>query len=233
MNATTPEIVAALGIAREIALASRSEGATRAEVCRLVCRTTDEKAAEALGLGNPLDLVEIMAGKSTSDFLNSFPIGDSKTDRSTRGRIRLRMAYAQGKMLNHGSWQFTKNRTFSDIDAVLDNDGKVLFVELERRAYPINWPAIGTGQAWLYESVCQASNYFACALARHNVEGDDVEIDSRNDILDAVVCYRRGADCVRLTGDEYRKFVELWDASYLSAVNFLDTIAASQREATA
>ena len=154
-------------------------------------------------------------------------------DEQPRGRICVPAAYAQGKMLNHREWAFPNGRMLSDIDAVLDYRGWVLFFEFERCHWPISWPDIGRGQCWLYESVCRGSDMFAIVLARHDVTRIDVEIDSKNDILDAVVRFRKLTASARLTGDEYRQLVETWGSNPVAALAWLDTIAAAQREATA
>ena len=148
-----------------------------------------------------------------------------------RGSICVPLAYAQGKMLRHSSWKFPNGRMLSDIDAVLDNRGWVLFIELARSLWPIEWPDIGTGQCWLYSSVCRGSDQFAVALARHALDRHDVEIDSKNDIIDAVVRYRKLTCEARLTGDEYRQFVEMWGVDASATLHWLDTIAASKKEA--
>jgi hypothetical protein len=154
-------------------------------------------------------------------------------DEPPRGSICVPVAYAQGKMLSHRGWAFPNGRTLSDIDAVLDYRGWVLFIELHRSHWPIGWQDIGTGQRWLYESICRGSDMFAVVLARHDVARIDVEIDSKNDILDAVVRFRKLTASAKLTGDEYRQLVEAWGSNPVGALAWLDTIAAAQREATA
>ena len=156
-------------------------------------------------------------------------MGDSPE--RVRGKICCVSAYIQGKALDHSKWQLPGRKSLSDIDYVLDNNGYVLYFELARAWWPIGWDSVSPGQRWLYLSICRASEKCAVVLARHAVVSLEEAIDTRNDILDAVVRLNCGMSEAKLTGDEYRKLVELWAADAVAALAWLKTLAAAQQEA--
>lgn len=101
------------------------------------------------------------------------------------GEIYSAEAYAQGKMLDHSSWQdhptLPRGITPSDIDVVFDNAGNVLFVELSSST--AKWADLAFGQRRVYEAVIWETKH--CAIVcRHNVSlQDGRRIDSRQDII--------------------------------------------------
>ena len=143
-----------------------------------------------------------------------------------KGSIVVEQAYAQGKMLNHASWQLGDGRAMSDIDSVLDRNGHVLFIELARAYGPIGWRDISGGQQWLYSSIAKLSPKVACVLAWHNVSCDR-QIDTRNDIEGARALFAQGKHGVRLSGDEYRELVEAWDRDPVAALAWLGELHAA------
>jgi hypothetical protein len=101
----------------------------------------------------------------------------------TRGQILYKDAYIRGKMLDHSSWSkiLPRNITPSDIDAVIDNNGKILLIELSSKTS--RWEELAYGQRLLYQNMVKAGNgkIFA-ALAHHNAPGDRA-IDTAKDIV--------------------------------------------------
>lgn len=99
-----------------------------------------------------------------------------------RGSIYAEAAYAQGKMLDHSSWNSILPRliTPSDIDMAIDNRGEILFIEVSSSTP--NWYEIPKGQRRLYESLLRNSTgNQAAALVRHSVPKDR-QINTRTDI---------------------------------------------------
>lgn len=104
---------------------------------------------------------------------------------SERGGIRNFEAYARGKMLDHSAWQKGGVRlprliTPSDIDAVIDSAGWVLFWEIS--SAHADWSGIPRGQTLLFENaIFQTTN---CAVVcRHSVPLSEARpIDTRHDI---------------------------------------------------
>jgi hypothetical protein len=154
-----------------------------------------------------------------------------------KGSIIVEQAYAQAKMLDHSSWRLGGGRAMSDIDAVLDHGGHVLFVELSRAVGPITWADISGGQRWLYSSIAKLSPKVACVLARHDVASAERQIDTRNDIVDGWALFAQGTRGAPLSGDDYRDLVERWDRDPVAALAWLDELHvawfARQRQAAA
>lgn len=97
------------------------------------------------------------------------------------GKIYCEQAYAQAKMLDHSTWKFNNGYSFSDIDMVLDDNGKILMVEISSKT-PL-WHHIPVGQRRLAENfVIAGRGDIVCCLAQHNAPRDR-QIDSMSDII--------------------------------------------------
>ncbi len=117
-----------------------------------------------------------------------------------RGSVFAEEAYAQGKMLDHSSWQRPRDGDrplprsitpsdadmtvgeglFSSIPAVFDNRGNILFCELSSHAR--EWKEIQPGQLRLYEGLLRGNPHCA-VLCRHSVRPERKrKIDTRYDI---------------------------------------------------
>lgn len=98
------------------------------------------------------------------------------------GQIRTEDAYAQGKMLDHSSWQdepaLTRGITPSDIDVVFDNNGRCIFCEISSQHS--EWLMIAVGQRRLYESILAPSH--CSVLCFHQVPWQ-TQINTRRDII--------------------------------------------------
>ncbi len=238
MSTTTPEIIAALAYARQIAVLPHLAGITREHAADVICSPRLAEAASALGLSNSLELVEIMAGRKAGEYIDGFRLQagmlSSPPAGKDAGAIMREIAYSQGKMLSHEGWGLPRGISPSDIDMAVDSAGYVLFVELWR-----GWGASGwlshhlKGQRRLYLNIARASDKFAVVLARHSVLSDGVQIRTVADIQDADVRFRQGNSSARLNADEFRHLVRRWAENGAQALAWLDTIAASQREAAA
>lgn len=122
---------------------------------------------------------------------------------TNRGSIYHEEAYAQGKMLNHDSWNFLPRKiTPSDIDMCFDNGAWLLVCELSSQA--TKWGEIKYGQRLLYKSLTVRSRVIA-ALLRHNVK--DRQIDTLKDI-DSFQVMVAGKTTRVFDGEKWRRFVE-------------------------
>ena len=128
-----------------------------------------------------------------------------------RGRILVEEAYAQGKMLESRSWYglLPRKITPSDIDMVIDNNGRILFVEFDSNTAA--WDGITRGQRRLYENiVLNGSGKHFAACCRHNVK--DRRIDTLHDVLEFQLMYMRG-DSLNVSsiydGSKWRRAVQV------------------------
>jgi hypothetical protein len=134
-----------------------------------------------------------------------------------RGSILQTEAYALGKMLDHSSWQYGHGLprlvTPSDIDAVFDNKGHVLFMELSSSCR--EWSQLKTGQRLLYQNMI-AGTHHAAALCKHGVSPDQERpINSRHDIgsFQLMLHYRQTGFVVTPFFDQpeaWERFVFAW-----------------------
>lgn len=95
-----------------------------------------------------------------------------------RGSILVEQAYAQGKMLDHSSWVLPRNITPSDIDAVVDANGSVIFAELSTQC--TTWGTLRKGQRLLHEALVRGGPHCS-ALCFHSV-GAERPINSKTDV---------------------------------------------------
>lgn len=125
-----------------------------------------------------------------------------------RGEIYARAAYDQGKHLDHGGWKLPRNITFSDIDAVGDNNGFVIFFELSSRT--CDWDALDYGQRTLYWNIIRSTRHVA-VLCKHHVPVDR-DIRTWCDIDEACLRWsHKGEDKrTQLSFSEFYEFVARW-----------------------
>ena len=150
------------------------------------------------------------------------------SDHFKKGSIIAEQAYAQGKMIDHSSWGFASNRTFSDVDAVFDNKGQLIYVEFARSDYPLSWDNISTGQRWLYKSMLENKKGSVAVLACHNVPSNQ-KIDSKTDITHASVVSCKFTAEISLDSTQYVQFVNLWDQSPKEARAYICGIADAEQ----
>ena len=98
---------------------------------------------------------------------------------SSGGHILVEQAYAQGKMLDHSSWQgiLPRSITPSDGDAILDNNGLIMFWELS--SHHAEWKSLDKGQRRLYENMVRGSNGLAIAVLLCHDTPQHSAIDTR------------------------------------------------------
>ncbi len=150
------------------------------------------------------------------------------SDHFQRGSIIAERAYAQGKMIDHSSWPISPSgRTFSDIDAVFDNRGSLIFVEFARSDFPLSWSSISTGQRWLYQSTLKNKHSSIAVLACHNVPSDQ-QINSMTDITHASAMSHDFKTETALTNKQWVQVVTTWDLSPQAACDVITKIHAQQ-----
>jgi hypothetical protein len=82
-----------------------------------------------------------------------------------KGEIYSLEHYTRAKLLDHSGWANLLRGTPSDVDMVLDNNGRILFVELNSNT--CLWHKIPRGQQRLYEGLVasgQGKHIAVCAL---------------------------------------------------------------------
>jgi hypothetical protein len=131
------------------------------------------------------------------------------------GAIYSEAAYAQGKMLDHSGWYgvLPKRITPSDIDAVWDNSGDILFGELSSQHE--TWGELSRGQILTYfNTIGPVSRHFA-VLLKHSVFGR--QIDTFKDIDSFHLMIRKDRDLLLwpsrdrpCDGSQWVKFVLFW-----------------------
>lgn len=100
-----------------------------------------------------------------------------------KGDIFSIEAYAQGKMLNHSSWNgiLPRNGMPSDIDAVLDNNGDLLMIELSSNCE--QWFHLSFGQRTLYENLVRAGQGKIMAVLCRQVTPPGEKIDTVKNVV--------------------------------------------------
>jgi hypothetical protein len=143
--------------------------------------------------------------------------GASSTRRPP-GSILQPEAYAQSKMLEHGSWypQLPRGITPSDID-VWYADGAWFLLCENKRIRELPWTKLPKGQRMAYEDLVGATRGQALAvLWCHNVPVDE-PVDSMLDCESFIVLSSAGGRpprfTARLAGSMWPGFVALWYAS--------------------
>jgi hypothetical protein len=124
----------------------------------------------------------------------------------TRGAIYNEQAYAQGKMLDHVSWNGILPRciTPSDIDMAFDNNGWILSCELSSKS--TDWGQLSKGQLLFYKAFTAKSRTMA-ALLKHNVPKDR-KIDTLADIESFQVMLAGGKITEVFNSTHWKRFVE-------------------------
>ena len=131
------------------------------------------------------------------------------------GAIHSLEAYAQGKMLDHSGWYgiLPRGITPSDIDAVFDNGGDILFCELSSQH--ATWGDLSRGQLLTYfNTIGPVSRHFA-VLLKHSVSGR--QIDTLNDIDSFHIMIRKDRDILfwpdqenSASGERWNRFAKFW-----------------------
>lgn len=131
----------------------------------------------------------------------------SATRATVRGSIRDRAAYIREKMIDHSGWNGVLPRaiTPSDIDAVLDNDGAILFIEMSGATS--DWNEYPDGQHRLYRNLVRnGGGRQLSVLCKHTTEpGKD--IDTLRNVTEFTVIYRSEDDVMAVDGLQYRTYV--------------------------
>jgi len=123
------------------------------------------------------------------------------------GAIICREAYAQGKMLDHSSWELDRGVTPSDIDMVVESYGCFLFAELTKNG--CDWSNLKTGQRILYESLSKIPGNHIVCLARHSVPSGE-QIDTYQDIEAAAIRWACGTKSLVVDSQHWRVLVTEW-----------------------
>lgn len=123
------------------------------------------------------------------------------------GAIMCREAYAQGKMLDHSSWNLARGVTPSDIDMVVESHGCFLWAELTRNG--CDWGSLSTGQRMLYDSLAKIPGNHAVCLARHSVPRGEL-VNTYSDIEAAAVRWACGTKALILDGEQWKVLVTEW-----------------------
>lgn len=150
------------------------------------------------------------------------------SDHFKKGSIIAERAYAQGKMIDHSSWNFTNGRTFSDIDAAFDNNGSLLYVEFARSEVPLTWSDISTGQRWLYKSALANKPGSIAVLACHNVPSDQ-QINSKSDVTHASAVSYKFTGETSLDSKQWKSLCHAWDVSPEQALTELQRLYDAQK----
>ncbi len=149
-------------------------------------------------------------------------------DHFKKGSIIAEQAYAQGKMLDHSSWPISPSgRTFSDIDAVYDHKGLLIFVEFARSNFPMTWDSISTGQRWMYQSALANKRGSIAILANHNVPSDQ-QIDTMKDVTHASAMSHDFKIETPLNNKQWVQVVTTWDLSPQAARDVITKIHAEK-----
>lgn len=136
---------------------------------------------------------------------------------SERGAIHSKEAYARAKMLDHSGWnkgedRLPRNITPSDIDAAIDNSGRILFIEISSST--ASWLDLQYGQRILYENLLRSANgKHVAALAKHGVieEGHPIRTWCDIDVF-SLMFYANGKISFSdsFNSDRWPGFVKRW-----------------------
>lgn len=119
---------------------------------------------------------------------------DKFKERTVRGRILNEEAYTRGKMLDHAGWSDILPRliTPSDIDMVIDNAGRILFVEFSSKTCV--WGHLARGQRLLYQNVVKAGGGKQTAALCHIKPEAGKQIDTVHDVIRFQVMYLKNGE---------------------------------------
>lgn len=128
-----------------------------------------------------------------------------------RGQIYSLEAYSRAKLLNHASWTgiLPRNITPSDIDMILEIDGRILFIELSTSKR--EWAELSTGQYRLYKNLVLNGTGKHFAILAYIVPQPDEYIDTVRDVKKfQVMYYDKGTVSVSpvISGDKWLRAVK-------------------------
>jgi len=135
------------------------------------------------------------------------------------GAIICRERYAQGKMLDHSSWNLSRGVSPSDIDMVVESYGCFLWAELTRNG--CDWNGLKTGQRILYESLARIPGNHIVCLARHSVPASR-DINTFHDIEAAAVRWACGSKSLVLEKSQWQVLVTNWVTRPHAVITWLD-----------
>lgn len=137
------------------------------------------------------------------------------------GAIMRVEAYAQGKMLDHSSWNLARGITPSDIDFFVESSGCFLWAEFSRDSVEIE--SLSRGQELAYTRLSRRPNADAVAVCRHSVPTTR-QIDTAHDVESCTVYFASGTKSVLLNNCEWQKLVTKWSANPADATKFLESL---------
>lgn len=137
------------------------------------------------------------------------------------GSIMCVEAYAQGKMLDHSSWNLARGITPSDIDFYVESSGCFLWAEFSRNSVEIE--SLSRGQELAYTRLSRRPNADAVAVCRHGVPASR-QIDTARDVESCTVYFASGTKSVLLDNGQWRKLVTKWSANPADATRFLESL---------
>lgn len=143
------------------------------------------------------------------------------------GKILFERAYAQGKMLDHSSWNLDRGITPSDIDFFVESNGYFLYCELTKNL--CDWGQISYGQKIALYRKGLLSDKVVVGLCQHDVPSDR-QIDTKNDIICARIRYCLNKKEAVLVPWQYQEFVEQFSRSAPQALEFLDRVIGGQED---
>lgn len=137
------------------------------------------------------------------------------------GAIMCVEAYAQGKMLDHSSWNLARGITPSDIDFFVESSGCFLWAEFSRESVDIH--SLSRGQELAYTRLARRPNADAVAVCRHSVPTSR-QIDTVRDVEECTVYFAGGSKSVLLCNDQWQQLVTKWAANPADATRWLDSL---------
>lgn len=137
---------------------------------------------------------------------------------SARGAIHNMEEYLRAKTVDHSEWNFPRRSSMMDVDAFIDNDGRQLYIELNK--YTADWHDLPDGQHMAYRNiVITSAGMHVAVLAKHRTPKDR-PILSRSDVTEFTVIYYDEDAGVSVIGnivykhiignDAWTKFVDSW-----------------------
>ena len=127
-----------------------------------------------------------------------------------RGEIYCEDAYAQGKMLDHSSWNLPRNITPSDIDMCFDNNGNIIACEISSNVQ--EWTKLQRGQFLLYFNFIGPLSKHIAVLCYHNVD-KKLKINTLNDIISFQIMIRKNDEVLYTPiygSSRWEKFIKSW-----------------------
>lgn len=136
-----------------------------------------------------------------------------------RGSIHNREAYLREKTLDHSGWLalLPRNITPSDIDAAVDDAGRILLIEMS--CVTCDWNDIPDGQHNLYRSLVRAGRGLITAVIAQHRTTTGRDIDTVDNVIGFTVMYHQPGDLLAINdiryntylgNDNWRKFIQEW-----------------------